>query len=137
VQGVAFFFGLVNAGVLRHGFGTGTWAVLAASLGGRPLGIFAAVLFAVTSGVAPPRDVGWKELIVIAFAASSSVAFSLFLASAVFPEGPLLVETKVGAMATIAGAPLALAAARLLRVGRFVDRHATQPVQSPLMDGRA
>ena len=137
VQGVAFFFGLVNAGVLLHGFDTGTWAVLAASLAGRPLGILAAVVLAVTSGVAPPRDIGWRDLIVIAFAASPGVAFSLFLASAVFPDGPLLVETRVGAIATIAGAPLALAAARLLRVGRFVDRRATQPVQTPLMDGRA
>ena len=137
MQGVAFFFGLVNAGVLLHGFDTGTWAVLAASLAGRPLGILAAVLLAVTSGVAPPRDIGWRDLIVIAFAASPGVAFSLFLASAVFPDGPLLVETRVGAIATIAGAPLALAAARLLRVGRFVDRRATQPVQTPLMDGRA
>ena len=136
-QGVAFFFGLVNAGVLLQGFDTGTWAVLAASLAGRPLGILAAVLFALTLGVAPPREVGWKDLVVIAFAASSGVAFSVFLASAVFPDGPLLAETKIGAIATIAGAPLALVAARLLRVGRFVDRHAMQPVQSPLMDGRA
>ena len=31
MQGLAFFFGLVNAGVVLRGFGTGTWAVLTAS----------------------------------------------------------------------------------------------------------
>jgi NhaA family Na+:H+ antiporter len=119
VQGVAFLFGLVNAGVLLRGFGTGTWAVLTASLAGRPVGILAAVGIAVAAGLPLPRHIGSKELIVIAIAASPSLAFGLFFAAAVFPDGPLLVETRMGAISTAAGALFALAAARLLRVGRF------------------
>jgi NhaA family Na+:H+ antiporter len=119
VQGVAFLFGLVNAGVLLRGFGTGTWAVLTASLVGRPAGILAAVGLAVAAGLPLPRHIGWRELIVMALAASPSLAFGLFVAAAVFPDGPLLIETKMGAIATAAGVLLALAAARLLRVGRF------------------
>jgi NhaA family Na+:H+ antiporter len=119
VQGIAFLFGLVNAGVLLRGFGTGTWAVLTASLVGRPAGILAAVGIAVAAGLPLPRQIGWRELIVMALAASPSLGFGLFVAAAVFPDGPLLIETKMGAIATGAGVLLALAAARLLRVGRF------------------
>ena len=55
------------------------------------------------------------------------LAFGLFFATAVFPDGPLLIETKMGAIATAAGALLALAAARLLWVGRFA--HLAAPGQ--------
>ncbi len=119
MQVIAFLFGLVNAGVLLRGFGTGTWALLTASLVGRPVGILAAVGVAVAGGLRLPRQIGWRELIVIAIAASPSLAFGLFFASAVFPNGPLLIETRIAAISTAAVAVLALAAARLLRVGRF------------------
>jgi NhaA family Na+:H+ antiporter len=39
VQAVLFLFGLVNAGVLMSAYDTGTWAILAASMIGRPLGM--------------------------------------------------------------------------------------------------
>ena len=71
VQVVAFLFGLVNAGVLLRGFDTGTWAVLTASLVGRPVGILAAVGIAVAAGLHVPRGIGWRELIVIAVAPSA------------------------------------------------------------------
>jgi hypothetical protein len=119
VQVIAFSFGLVNAGVLLRGFDTGTWAVLTASLVGRPVGILAAVGMAAAAGLRLPRHIGWKELIVIALAASPSLAFGLFFAAAVLPDGPTLMETKMGALSTAAGVLLALAVARLLRVGRF------------------
>jgi NhaA family Na+:H+ antiporter len=119
VQVVAFLFGLVNAGVLLRGFGTGTWAVLTASLVGRPVGILVAVGLAVAAGLQVPRHLGWRELIVMALAASPTLGFGLFFAAAVFPDGPLLIQTKMGAISTAAGVVLALAAARLLRVGRF------------------
>ena len=138
VQGVAFLFGLVNAGVLLRGFGTGTWAVLTASLVGRPAGILAAVGIAVAAGLPLPRHIGWRELIVMALAASPSLAFGLFFAAAVFPDGPLLIETKMGAIATAAGALLALAAARLLCVGRFAHLAAPgQRVHAQVTKGRA
>ena len=138
VQLVVFLFGLVNAGVLLRGFGTGTWAVLAALLVGRPVGILAAVAVAVTAGLHLPRDVGWRELIVIALAASLSVTFGLFFAAAVFPDGPLLIETRIGALGTTVGVVIALAAARLLRVGRFANaRLARQALGARLTRGRA
>ncbi len=138
VQAVAFLFGLVNAGVLLRGFGTGTWALLTSSLAGRPVGILAAVGIAVAAGLPLPRHIGWRELIVMALAASPSLAVGLFFAAAVVPDGPLLIETKIGAISTAAGVLLALAAARLLRVGRFAELAALkQDVHAHPTKGRA
>jgi NhaA family Na+:H+ antiporter len=138
VQAVAFLFGFVNAGVLLRGYGAGSWAVLAASLVGRPAGILAAVGVAVIAGLHLPRQIGWREVIVIALAVSPGLAFGVFLATAVFPVGPLLIETKIGAISTAAGAVLALAAARLLRVGRFAGASAERRrIRTQLREGRA
>ena len=117
LQVVAFLFGLVNAGVLWREFGTGTWAVLTACLVGRPVGIL------VSAALWEPawrRYLRWPDLIVIAFIGSIGSVFALFLSTAVFPDGPLLAQAKLGAIATLAGVLLAAGAARTLRVGRFV-----------------
>ena len=114
VQVVLFFFGLVNAGVILRGYGTGTWAMLTAAFVGRPLGILAAAL-----GFHLPRRVGWRGMTVIAIATSSGFTFALFFATSVLPMGPVLAEIKLGALATVAAAGFAIGTARVLRVGRF------------------
>lgn len=119
VQVIAFLFGLLNGGVLIRGFDDGTWAILIAGLAGRPIGLLLAAGLAVAAGLELPHRFGWRDLVVIALVASSSFTFGLFFATAVFPVGPLLMQTKMGAMSTVAAAPLAMVAARLLRVGRF------------------
>jgi NhaA family Na+:H+ antiporter len=119
LQAVAFLFGLANAGVLLRGVDTGTWAVLTASLVGKPAGILVAAAIAGACGLVPARSIRWPDLIVIALIGSVGLGFGLFLSTAVFPVGPLLTETKLGAIATLAGAAVAFAAARVLRVGRF------------------
>jgi NhaA family Na+:H+ antiporter len=122
VQAVLFLFGLVNAGVLLTGYGTGTWALLAAAAIGKPIGIMAATALAVALGLHLPLRLRWRDLVVVALATSGGFTFGLFFATAVFPVGPILAELKIGAVATGVGVPLAFAAARLLRVGRF-GRH--------------
>ena len=124
VQLVLFLFALVNAGVLVRGYGTGTWAVLASTMIGRPLGILAAVGLSVRLGLRLPAQVGWRELCVIAFIASIGFTFGLFFATAVFPVGPALTELKMGALLTIAGALVATVAAWLLGAGRFGSKTA-------------
>ena len=119
VQAILFLFGLVNAGVLLHGYGTGTWALLVAALVGRPAGIGAAVAAAVARGFHLPRRVGWGALIVIALATSGGFTFALFFSVGLIPMGPMLAELKLGALLSIVAAPLALGAARLFRLGRF------------------
>ena len=122
LQVVAFLFGFVNAGVLWREFGTGTWAVLTACLAGRPFGM---LLTAALWKPAWRRYLRWSDLIVIAFIGSIGSVFALFLSTAVFPDGPLLAEAKLGAIATLAGVLVAVGAARALRVGRFLGgRHA-------------
>lgn len=119
VQAVLLFFPLVNAGVVIRGVGTGTWAVAVAALAGKPLGALAAVAVAVALGLHLPRRVGWRDLVVVAFTASIGFTFALFFATATIPLGPILVETKLGALLTVCGSLLAFAAATVLRVGRF------------------
>ena len=119
VQVILFLFVLVNAGVILRGYGTGTWALLAAGVVGRPLGILLAVGLALVMGLQLPRHIGWRELIVIGLATSSGFTFALFLATGLLAPGPLLTEIKIGALSTVAAAFVAMAAARLLRVGRF------------------
>ncbi len=138
VQLVAFLFGLVNAGVLLRGFGTGTWAILTASLVGRPAGTLAAAAIALGAGLQWPRHVGWKELAAITLATTPGLAFGLFFASAVFPDGPLLIETRMGALSTTIGVLLAFGAARLLRLGRFaIVASPRQPIRTRATGGAA
>lgn len=119
VQGVLFLFGLVNAGVLLHRYGTGTWALLAAMLAGRPLGIVAAMGLAVWLGMRLPPRLHWREMLVIALASSSGFTFALFAAVALYPVGPILAELKLGAVLSGVGMLAAFGAARMLKVGRF------------------
>lgn len=128
VQVALLLFGLVNAGVILHGYGNGTWATVLASLGGRTLGILVAVAAAAAFGLRRPARFQWRELTVAALAVSTGFTFTLFFATALYPAGPLLAELKLGALLTGGGVLFALAGARLLRVGRFarqVHAHST------------
>jgi NhaA family Na+:H+ antiporter len=125
VQVILFFFGLVNAGVVLRGYDTGTWAVLTAALVGRPAGMLAAIGAAVAVGLHLPPRVGWRDTVVATLAASSGFAFAMFYASGLLPAGPVREQITLGALATIAGALMTFAAARMLRVGRYARRHPT------------
>ena len=118
-QVVLFLFGVVNAGVILRGVDTGTWAVMAAALIGRPLGILGGAALGLALGLRLPAGLGWRELIVIALATSSGFTFALFAATSLLPPGAVLTQIKLGALATASGALVAYLAARLLRVGRF------------------
>jgi NhaA family Na+:H+ antiporter len=119
VQVILFLFGLVNAGVILRQYDTGTWAMLAATLVGRPAGILIAVGLATAAGLALPHRMGWRDLVVIALATSSGFTFALFFATGVLSPGPILGQIKLGALLSVAGAGLAIVMARALRVGRF------------------
>jgi NhaA family Na+:H+ antiporter len=114
-----FFFGLANAGVTFGNAGTGTWFVLIAILAGKPLGISTAVLVSQLGGLSLPRDVTWRDIVVVGIIAAIGFTVALFFAIAAFPYGRLLDETKLGALLSGSAALLAFIAARALRVGRF------------------
>jgi NhaA family Na+:H+ antiporter len=119
VHTALFLFGLVNAGVLFAGYGTGTWAVLAAALVGKPLGLLAGTAAGLTVGLHLPRGLHWRDLAVVALATCGGFAFALFAATAVYPMGPILGELKLGAIISGIGVPLTIVAAWLAGVGRF------------------
>lgn len=118
-QGVLFAFGLVNAGVALSGYDTGSWALLSAMIVGRPVGILIAVGLATAAGLHLPRHVGWREVLVVAFATSSGFALALFFATGLLATGPMLAEAKIGVLMSVAGAGIAFGAAWLLKVGRL------------------
>ena len=119
VQVVLFLFGLANAGVPLHEYGTGTWAVLVALAAGKPIGIGAAVALGVAAGLRLPARFGWRDVIVVGCASGIGFTVALFFAKASFTQGSMLDETKIGALFSLASAALAVLAAKLLRSGRF------------------
>jgi len=121
VQVALLLFGLVNAGVMLTGYGEGTDATVLAAVG-RTAGVLLATAAALAFGLHLPAQLSWRDLIVVALAAAVGLTFSLYLAIALFPAGPLLAEIKVGALLTAAGLPMAFGAAWLFGVGRFHPR---------------
>ena len=115
VQGILFFFGLVNAGVELSGVGTGTWIVLVAIVLGKPTGIVSATAVAVAAGLRKPEGVTWPDLIVTGVIAGIGFTVALFFATAAFASGPLLDQTKMGALLSICAGPIAFVMARVLR----------------------
>ena len=119
VQLVLFAFGLVNAGVPFSEIGIGTWAVLVAILVGKPLGIVSFALGGRVLGLHLPPDLDVPDLIVIGGVAAIGFTVALFFATAAFPRGGFLAETKMGALLSISGAVMAAIMAAVLGVGRF------------------
>ncbi|MGH2437864.1 MAG: Na+/H+ antiporter NhaA [bacterium] len=115
VQFILLLFGLANAGVPFEQVGPGTYFVLAALLFGKPLGILLFSAAARLVGAALPEGLRVRDLVVVGIAAAIGFTVSLFFATAAFPGGPALAETKMGALLSFTAAPLALVASRLLR----------------------
>jgi Na+:H+ antiporter, NhaA family len=115
VQVVLLLFGLANAGVPFAQIGNGTYYVLAALLIGKPLGIIVFSYVAGFAGARLPDGLRLPDLLVVGLAAAIGFTVALFFATAAFPPGPLLAETKMGALLSFGAAPLALLASRLLR----------------------
>src|SRR5207244_267641 len=109
--------GFVAAAFSRSG--RRTWAVLVAMLLGKPIGIVGFTLAARAAGFGLPRELGWRELVVVGCAAAIGFTVALFFATAAFSSGPLLAQSKTGALLSVVGAGMATITAAALRVGRF------------------
>jgi NhaA family Na+:H+ antiporter len=123
-QVALFFFGLVNAGVPMGAIEAGTLGLPIAVIAGKPLGVLIGVGFASLCGLHLPHRVGWRELLVGGLIAAMGFSVGLFFCDALLPPGQLRSEMRMGVLLSLVGAPLALAAARLLRVGRFSEERA-------------
>ena len=118
-QLAVFLFGLVNAGVMLGHVDTGTWAVLASAVVGRPLGLIAAVALALSAGLKLPRHMRWSDVVVAALATTSGFTFALFLGTTSLPIGAVAQQITVGALLTFTGALVTIWVAWMLCVGRF------------------
>jgi len=116
---ILFFFGLANAGVEFASVGPGSWIVLTAILLGKPIGIVSCTALAVAAGLRQPTGVTWRDLTVLGVVAAIGFTVALFFATAAFPAGELLDQTKMGALLSFSAAIVAVAMAVLLRVGRM------------------
>jgi NhaA family Na+:H+ antiporter len=115
VQFVLLLFGFANAGVPFGQIGAGTLYVLAALLLGKPLGILLFSRMAALAGGGLPSGIRTGDLLVVGVVASIGFTVSLFFATAAFPAGAALAETKMGALLSFAAAPLALLVSRFVR----------------------
>jgi NhaA family Na+:H+ antiporter len=118
VDVMLFFFGLVNAGVVLGNVGAGTWFVLVSIIIGKPAGILTTVAVAALAGLRLPARVTWRDITVVGIIAGIGFTVALFFATAAFPYGRLLDETKIGALLSFGAFFIALGAARVLNVGR-------------------
>ena len=122
VDVMLFFFGLANAGVAIGNAGAGTWFVLVAIIVGKPLGILAATGICRRSGTAPAKGRRLERPDRRRHHRGIGFTVALFFATAAFPYGRLLDETKLGALLSFGAFFLGLAAARVLKVGRSASK---------------
>jgi NhaA family Na+:H+ antiporter len=114
-----FFFGLVNAGVPLRALEPGTWGLPIALLVGKPVGVLIGAGVALLAGLHLPHRMGWRELLVAGWLAAIGFTVGLFFCAAVVPPGQFRSELSMGVILSLAGAPLAIAAAWLMGLGRF------------------
>jgi NhaA family Na+:H+ antiporter len=114
VQFVLLLFGFANAGVPFERIGPGTYYVLAGLLLGKPIGILLFSNLARLAGASLPPGLRVGDLLVVGIAASIGFTVALFFATAAFPDGTALAETKMGALLSFAAAPLAVVVARMV-----------------------
>lgn len=117
VQVILLLFGFANAGVPLTEIGAGTYYVVAGLLLGKPIGILLFSGMARLAGGNLPPGLRLGDLFVVGLIAAIGFTVSLFFATAAFPEGAALAETKMGALLSFVAAPLAFAVSRLLGVG--------------------
>lgn len=118
VQIILLLFGFANAGVPFQAIGAGTACVVIGLLAGKPIGIMAATTIAGRLGTGLPTGLRTADLLLIGIIAGIGFTVALFFATASFPPGPLLSETKMGALLSFAAAPIAIALGRALRPRR-------------------
>jgi NhaA family Na+:H+ antiporter len=136
VQFVLLLFGFANAGVPFEQIGPGTYYVVAGLFLGKPLGIlfFSSVARFAGARLAPGLRTG--DVLVVGVAASIGFTVSLFFATAAFPDGAALAETKMGALLSFVAAPLALVVSRLARRQAIPARIKAHPADSHVRGDR-
>ena len=115
-------FGLVNAGVALGSVGAATWLVLGALLIGKPVGITLFAMLGRRCGLALPRGMAVKDVLVIGTAAGVGFTVALFVSGVAFAKMPDAKDAaSMGALGSFAGMFLTLIVARLLKIKKTTD----------------
>ncbi len=115
-------FGLVNAGVALESAGAATWLVLGALLIGKPIGITLFALLGRRCGLALPRGMNVKDVLVIGTAAGVGFTVALFVSGVAFANMPDAKDAaSMGALGSFAGMFLTVIVARLLKVKKTTN----------------
>ncbi|MFP6700639.1 MAG: Na+/H+ antiporter NhaA, partial [Planctomycetaceae bacterium] len=115
-------FGLVNAGVALGSAGSATWLVLGALLIGKPVGITLFALLGRRCGLALPREMNVKDVIVIGTGAGVGFTVALFVSGVAFANMPDAKDAaSMGALGSFAGMFLTVIVARLLKVKKTTN----------------
>lgn len=123
VEVILCLFGLLNAGVAMSAIGSTTYLVLLGLLLGKPAGIVLGGLLARTLfRLSLPQGISWSVLLVLGCAAGIGFTVALFVATVAFEAGPVQDASKMGALASVLAALVAITAARLLGVPKAPGR---------------
>ncbi|HYN09838.1 MAG TPA: Na+/H+ antiporter NhaA [Vicinamibacterales bacterium] len=114
-----FFFGLVNAGVPFGALEAGTWGLPIAVIVGKPVGVLIGAGAAMLIGLHLPSRVTWRDLTIGGLIVAVGFSVGLFFTSALLPPGQLRSEMYMGVLLSLAAAPLAVVAAKIMGVGRL------------------
>ncbi|MHC4880402.1 MAG: Na+/H+ antiporter NhaA [Planctomycetota bacterium] len=117
VELVLGMFGLVNAGVAFSAVGTGTWAVLAGLIIGKPLGITAFTWAAQKLfRLEIPGGMTYRHVVTLGMVAAIGFTVALFVSTAAFQPGLVLDSVKMGALGSFGAAILAIILGRSLGI---------------------
>lgn len=116
-----FGFGLANAGVVFGSIGRATWAVVVALLVGKTLGVSLFATAADRLGFPLPQGMTPKIVVLAGLTAGLGLTVALFVAGAAFTDPVLQSAAKMGALLSVAAAPLALVGGRVLRIRRIAE----------------
>ena len=115
-----FFYGLISGGAELAAYDPATTVTFFALLLGKPLGVVAFGAVAVRlSGRGLPEGVALRDLMLVGVIAGIGFTVPFLMANAALPGGHAAEAAKLGIAASLISAPLALALARLIRVGRW------------------
>jgi NhaA family Na+:H+ antiporter len=92
------FFGITNAGVEFSGISVLTWIVCASLILGKTGGIILFSRIAVLLSFKPPKDVNFKETVLIGLIAGAGLTVALFVAGVAFTDQGLQDASKMGAL---------------------------------------
>lgn len=110
-----FLFGLANAGVQFTAVGSITWIILGALWLGKTFGILALGLIAKAFGFPLPSGMSVRDLLLVGMIAGIGLTVALFVAGAAFSDVELKGAAKMGALASVLIAPVAILLGRATR----------------------